>query len=101
MRRPEGVYVMRKFKITLERELTFEREYVITAATREAAIDAAWERDNLVDLMSGKWTNEFRKSKAEELPWTKPVRAATRRKNTATIRSIQAPRAAPKKGVTA
>lgn len=92
---------MKKFKVTLERELTFEREYVITAATREEAIDAAWERDNQVDLLSGKWTNEFRKSKTEELPWTKPVPAVTRRKNMGTIRNIQARRVAPKKGATA
>ncbi len=90
---------MKRFKVTLERELTFEREYVIEASTRERAIDVAWERDNQVDLVSGKWTNEYRKSKAEEIPW--PVRADTRKKNTDTTRNTRARRAAPKKSATA
>ena len=53
-----------RFTVTLERELTFEREYVVEAATEAEAIAAAWEKDNQVDLMAGKWTNEFRRSKA-------------------------------------
>ncbi len=91
---------MPKFKITLERTLTFEREYTISAPNEDAAIEAAWERDDQVDLISGKWTNEFRKSRAEEIECTKPARAVTRRKNMATIRNIPRQRNARKTGAT-
>lgn len=88
---------MPKFKVTLERTLTFEREYTISAQTEDAAIEAAWERDDQVDLISGKWTNEFRESRVEELECTKSVRADMRQKSTAATHSIRGRRNAHKK----
>lgn len=91
---------MPKFKITLERTLTFEREYTLSAPNEDAAIESAWERDDQVDLISGKWTNEFRKSRAEEIECTKPARVATLRKNTDTTRNTHRQRNARKKAAT-
>jgi hypothetical protein len=91
---------MPKFKVTLERTLTFEREYTISAQSEDAAIEAAWERDDQVDLISGKWTNEFRKSSAEEIECAKLARAGMPRKSMVTTPNIRRRRSARKKTAT-
>ena len=51
-----------RFKVVVERTLVFEREYTVDAKTETAAKDAAREKDEQADLLSGKWTNKFVKA---------------------------------------
>ena len=51
-----------RYKVVIERTLTFEREYAINAKTEDAAKDKAREKDAQADLLSGKWTNQFVKA---------------------------------------